>query len=114
MLQLTDRSYMADRSVEFSRLGGHLSGNARVILQKLANKSFLMPVPLTQGKAFHVYCEIGIVVSGITAARGAAAVVDVPDFRGIAIANRTDNRIVAPEVAGSRPVSHHFLSSGLC
>ena len=67
-----------------------------------------MPVPLTQGKVFHVYCEIGIVVSGITAARGAAAAADAPDFRGIAIAHRADNRIVAPEVAGSRPVSHPF------
>ena len=65
-----------------------------------------MPVPLTQGKAFHVYCEIGIVVSGITAARGAAAAVYAPDFKRIAIANRADDRIVAPGAAGSRPVSH--------
>ena len=67
-----------------------------------------MPVPLTQGKAFPVHCEIGIVVSGITAARGAAAAVYAPDFMGIAIANQADNRIVALEVAGSRPASHPF------
>ena len=63
-------------------------------------------MPLTEGKAFDVPFVIGIVVSEITAVRGAAAVVDAPDFKGIAIADRADNRIVAPEVAGSRPVSH--------
>ena len=105
-LQLTDRSDSADRSVEIFRLSGHLSGNAQVIRQKLAKKVFLIPVPLTEGKAFDVPFVIGIVVSEITAVRGAAAVVDAPDFKGIAIADRADNRIVAPEVAGSRPVSH--------
>ena len=39
-----------------------------------------MPVPLTEGKAFHVPFVMGIVVSGIAAVRGAAAVVDAPNF----------------------------------
>ena len=47
-----------------------------------------MPVPLTEGKAFHVPCVAGIVVSGMTVGRGAAVVVAAPDFKGIAIANR--------------------------
>ena len=64
-----------------------------------------MPVPLVKGKAFYVLFITGIVVSGIAAVHGAAAVVDAPDFRGIAIANRADNRIVAPEVAGPRTAS---------
>jgi len=55
-----------------------------------------MPVPLTEGKAFHVPCAAGIVVSGMTVGRGAAVVVAAPDFKGIAIANRADNRIVEP------------------
>jgi hypothetical protein len=72
----------------------------------LAKKAFLMPVPLTEGKAFHAPFIIGIGASGITAGRGAAAVLDAPDFKGIAIANWADNRIVAPEVAGPRPANH--------
>ena len=65
-----------------------------------------MPVPLAKGKAFYVLFIQGIVVSGIAAVHGAAAVVDAPDFKGIAMANRADNRIVAPEVAGLKPVIH--------
>ena len=42
----------------------------------------------------------------MTVGRVAAAVVDAPDFKGIAIANRADNRIVAPEVAGPSPIIH--------
>ena len=82
-----------------------MSGNAHVIPQKLAKKGFLMPVPLAKGKAFYVLFIQGIVVSGIAAVHGAAAVVDAPDFKGIAMANRADNRIVAPEVAGPRTAS---------
>ena len=62
-------------------------------------------MPLTEGKAFHVPCVAGIVVSGMTVGRGAAVVVAAPDFKGIAMANRADNRIVAPEVAGPRTAS---------
>ena len=69
-----------------------------------------MPVPLAEGKAFHVPFVMGIVVSG-DSVRGAAAVVDAPDFKGIAMANRADNRIVAPEVAGPRTASHPFSLS---
>ena len=105
-LQLTDRSIAADRSVGFFTLGEHLSGNAHVIPQKLAKKGFLMPVPLTEGKAFHVPFVMGIVVSGIAAVRGAAAAVDAPNFEGTAEAHRAENRIMAPEVAGPRTASH--------
>ena len=59
-------------------------------------------------------CVAGIVVSGITIGRGAAAVVDAPDFKGIAMANRADNRIVAPEVAGPSPVSHPIQFERIC
>ena len=86
----------------------------RVILKSWLKKIFLIPVPLTEGKAFHAPCVMGIVVSGITVGRGAAAVVDAPDFKGIAIANRADNRIVAPEVAGLRPVSHPIQFERIC
>ena len=65
-----------------------------------------MPVPPTEGIAFHFPCVIGIVVSGITVGRSAAAVVNSQDFKGIAIAGQADTRIVAPDVAGPRPVSH--------
>ena len=58
-----------------------------------------MPVPLTEGKAFHVPCVVGAVVSGITVGRGAAVTVADPDFNEIAIATRAGNRIVAREVA---------------
>ena len=63
-------------------------------------------MPLTEGKAFDVPFVIGIVVSEITAVRGAAAVVGAPDFKGIAIADRANNRIVAPKVASPRPAGH--------
>ncbi|GIR83128.1 MAG: hypothetical protein CM15mP84_08760 [Cellvibrionales bacterium] len=42
-----------------------MSGNAHVILQKSAKKVF-NTIAAHAGKAFHVHCEIGIVVSGIT------------------------------------------------
>ena len=105
-LKLTDRSIVADRSVVFFQLSGHLSGKERVIPQKLAKKDFLMPVPLTEGKAFHVPCVLGISVSGITFARGAAVLVATPNFNGIARANQADNRIEAREVVGPSPVGH--------
>jgi hypothetical protein len=72
----------------------------------LARKVFSMPPPFAEGKAFYTPPVIGIVVSGITAVRVAAAVIDAPDLKGIAMANRADNRIVAPEVASPRPASH--------
>ena len=65
-----------------------------------------MPVPLTEGKAFHVPFVMGMVGSEISAVHGAAAVVDAPDFKGAAIANRAENRIMAPEVAAPKPASH--------
>ena len=110
-LNLTDRSIVADRSVVFFQLSRHLSGKERVIPQKLAKKDFLMPVPLTEGKAFHVPCVVGIVVSGIPVGRGAAVVVAAPDFNGIAIAKRADNRIVAPEMAVRAPSATPFSLS---
>jgi len=73
-----------------------------------------MPVPLTEGKAFHVPCVAGIVVSGMTVGRGAAVVVAAPDFKGIAIANRADNRIVEPEVAGPSPIIHPIQFELIC
>ena len=82
-----------------------MSAKKHVIPQKLAKRDFLMPVPLTEGKAFHVPWVAGIVVSGITVGRGAALVVAATHFTGIAIANRADKRIVAPEVAGPSHVS---------
>ena len=88
--ELTDRSIDADRSVVFSGLSGHLSGNERVIPQKLVKETFLMPVPLTEGKVFHVPCVVGMVVLGTTVGRGAAVVVAAPDFNGNSIANRAD------------------------
>ena len=39
----------------------------------------------------------------IKVGRGTEAAVGAPDFKGIAIAHRADNRIVAPGVAGPRP-----------
>ena len=68
-------------------------------------------MPLAKGKAFYVLFIQGIVVSGIAAVHGAAAVVDAPDFKGIAMANRADNRIVAPEVAGPRTAADPFSLS---
>ena len=65
-----------------------------------------MPAPLTEGKAFHALRVMGIVIRGITIGRVTAAVVDAPDFEEITIAGQADNRIVAPEVAGLRPVIH--------
>ena len=65
-----------------------------------------MPVPFAEDKAFYVPFVIGIVVSGITAIRVAAAVIDASDLKGIATANRADKRTVAPEVASPRPASH--------
>ena len=66
-----------------------------VIPQKLTKKVFSTPLLLTEGKAFDVPSVIGAVVSGITAIRGAAAVVDAPDFKGTSIADRADNLTVA-------------------
>ena len=86
----------------------------RVILQKFAKKDFLMPVPLTEGEAFHVPCVVETVVSGITVGLGAAEVVAAPDFNGIAIAKRADNRIVAPEMAGPSPVGHPIQFERIC
>ena len=73
-----------------------------------------MPVPLTEGKAFHVPCVAGIVVSGMTVGRGAAVVVAAPDFKGITVASLADNRIVAPAVAGPSPVSHPIQFERSC
>ena len=91
-----------------------MSAKKHVIPQKLAKKDFLMPVPLKEGKAFHVPCVAGIVVSGITVGRGAAAVVAATHFTGFAIANRADKRIVAPEGAGPSPVSHPIQFERIC
>ena len=65
-----------------------------------------MPVPFAEGKAFYVPLVIGIVLLGITAVRVTVAVIDAPNLKGIAIANRAYNRILAPEVASPRPASH--------
>ena len=73
-----------------------------------------MPVPLTEGKAFHVPCVAGIVVSGMTVGRGAAVVVAAPDFKGITVASLADNRIVAPAVAGPSPISHPIQFELIC
>ena len=63
-------------------------------------------MPFAEGAAFCVPFVMGIVVSGITAVRVAAAVIDAPDLKGMAMANRAENRILAPEVASPRPASH--------
>lgn len=71
-------------------------------------------MPLTEDKAFHVPFVIGIMVSGITARHGAPAAVNATDFNGIAIANRADNRVVAPEVARPSPVNHPIQFERIC
>ena len=65
-----------------------------------------MSVPLAEGNTFNVPFVIGIVVSRIIVGPGAAAVLDAPGVKEIAAAHQVEQRIVAPEVAVSRPVSH--------
>ena len=73
-----------------------------------------MPAPLTEGKACHVPCVVGMVASGIAVGRGAAVVVAAPDFKGITVASLADNRIVAPAVAGPSPISHPIQFERIC
>ena len=61
-------------------------------------------MPLTEDKAFHVPFVMGMWAQGLYCSRCCGS--SISNFKGAAIANRAENRIMAPEVAAPGTASH--------